>query len=493
MTGKIMKIGKRTIKTFIAVLITLGIYLRLYARTCACGIFDTPAELSAREDLWYAPTNFYTPFFAGIAAVYAMHRDIASSRQQARIRSVGTIVGGYYGFIVVQIIEWIFLDATGMKSGSLPYDAILYSAVSAGIILLIVITVKLKVTSATFVACLTYLSVTVSIRNGGMPPFLFATNRILSTVIGVLVALFVNTFPHYFIKNRNILFISSLDNAMLNSKHELSPFMEYKLNALTGERCNFTFMTTRALTSLRNIFRNVKLQKPIIVMTGCAVYDPVEESYSSVVCIDRSLRECPEALFESYGVNVFSYLISENTLHCYYDSVESKGAAEYYSRRRKSSSYTFVRAKVPKDMDIAQYVIIEKDEIVQGITADFAKLDCAELFNVISYPFQGVEGYSFLKINYKDALKENALGALGCGDYDCLICFGSGRTDVGAMKKADFSFCLSSAPDYVKQAADYVIPSDEPDEIGKLIAKIFHTKNYKKFLSSLRESAAAEQ
>ena len=144
-------------------------------------------------------------------------------------------------------------------------------------------------------------------------------------------------------------------------------------------------------------------------------------------------------------------------------------------------------------MDIAQYVIIEKDEIVQGITADFAKLDCAELFNVISYPFQGVEGYSFLKINYKDALKENALGALGCGDYDCLICFGSGRTDVGAMKKADFSFCLSSAPDYVKQAADYVIPSDEPDEIGKLIAKIFHTKNYKKFLSSLRESAAAEQ
>lgn len=144
MTGKIMKIGKRTIKTFIAVLITLGIYLILYAINFACGIFETPAELSAREDLWYAPTNFYTPFFAGIAAVYAMHRDIASSRQQARIRSVGTVVGGYYGFIVVQIIEWIFLDATGMKSGSLPYDAILYSAVSAGIILLIVITVNSK-------------------------------------------------------------------------------------------------------------------------------------------------------------------------------------------------------------------------------------------------------------------------------------------------------------------------------------------------------------
>ncbi len=486
-----MKIGKRTIKTFIAVLLAMGIYIVLYALNFACGIELTPRELSSATEYWYAPTNFYTPFFAGIAAVYAMQQNIASSRKQAKIRSVGSIVGGYYGFIIIQLFEWIAIDLCKMESGSILYDAILYAIASAGIIFLIVLTVKLKVTTATFVACLTYLSVTVSIRNGGMSPFLFATNRILSTLIGVMIALFVNTFPHYFTKNRNILFVSSLDNAMLNAKHELSPFMEYKLNALTGERCNFTFMTTRAMTSLKSIFKNVELKNPIIVMTGCAVYDPVERTYGAVVSIDSELRKEPEALFEKYGVNVFSYLIIENFLHCYYDSVEGAGANAYYAKRRRSSAYSFVKAKVPKDLDVEQYVIIERDEIVKSIIADFEKLPTAGEFNVICYPFQGMEGYSFLKINYKYALKEKALETLKIGKVNFIVCFGSGRTDVEAMRRADFSFCLESSPDYVKEAADYVIPSEEPEEIVKAIAKIFHKKNYKKYLDGLKTQANA--
>lgn len=481
-----MKIGKRTIKTFVAVLLALGLYIVLYALNFACGIDLTPRELSVTDDLWYAPTNFYTPFFAGIAAVYAMQQNIASSRKQAKIRSVGTIVGGYYGFIIVQAFEWITLDLIKMENGSIAYNSALYAVASAGIIFLIVLTVKLKITSATFVSCLTYLSVTVSIRNGGMNPFLFATNRILSTLIGVLIALFVNTFPQYFTKNRNILFVSSLDNAMLNAKHELSPFMEYKLNALTGERCNFTFMTTRAMTSLKSIFRNVELQNPIIVMTGCAVYNPVDRTYGAVVSIDRGLRREPEALFARYGVNVFSYLINENYLHCYYDSVEGEGANAYYEKRKRSSAYTFVKAKVPPDLDIEQYVIIERDETVKAIISDFAKLPSAGEFNVICYPFQGMAGYSFLKINFKDALKEKALENLYSDKFNFIVCFGSGHTDVEAMRRADFSFCLSSAPNYVKEAADYVIPSDEPEEIVKQIARIFHTKNYRKYLDGLR-------
>ena len=114
-----MKIGKRTIKTFIAVLLAMGIYIVLYALNFACGIELTPRELSSATEYWYAPTNFYTPFFAGIAAVYAMQQNIASSRKQAKIRSVGSIVGGYYGFIIIQLFEWIAIDLCKMESGSI--------------------------------------------------------------------------------------------------------------------------------------------------------------------------------------------------------------------------------------------------------------------------------------------------------------------------------------------------------------------------------------
>ena len=485
-----MKIGLRTIKTFIAVLLSLGIYLLLYLLNFACGIYETPRNLSTMTELWYAPTNFYTPFFASIAAVYAMHRNILESRKQAKIRSIGSVIGGYYGFIIIAVFEWITLDLIGMENGTIYYNLALYTVVSVGIIFLIALTVKWKFTLATFVSCLTYLSVTVSIRNGGMNPFLFATNRILSTVIGVLIALFVNTFPHHFIKNRNILFVSSLDNAMLNAKHELSNYMEYKLNSLTAEKCNFTFMTTRAMTSLRSIFKNVELQRPIVVMTGCAVYDPVTKKYDRIVSIDKKLRSEAEELFKRHNVCVFSYLINNHTLHCYYNDIKGVGAETYYQKRKESSSYSFVQADVPQKLDIEQYVIIDEDKKIEQIIEEFKTLPTASEFNVISYPFQGMRGYSFLKINYKDALKEKALEKLKHNDL-FTICFGSGHTDIEAMKEADFSFCLGNAPLYVKDVADYIIQSDEPDEIVKYIARIFHKKNYKKYLEKLKADSAA--
>ena len=487
-----MKIGKRIIKTSIAVFLSLAVFLLLYALNYAIGLRQSPNELSTDPVYWYAPTNFYTPFFASIGAVYAMHRNVAQSREQAKLRSVGSVVGGYYGFFVIALVEWLFLDALNMEKGSFLYSFFLYFIVALGIVGLIALTVRLKISYVAFISCLTYLSVTVSIRNGGMNAFLFATNRIVSTVIGVLIALFVNTFPQYLIKNRNILFASSLDNAMLNSKHVLSPFMEYKLNALTGERCRFTFMTTRAMTSLAGIFQNVRLVNPIVVMTGCAIYDPVTKEYDSVVCVRPDLRTEAEALFEKHGVRPLSYLINENVLQCYYEKLDSEGAKLYYETRRKHASYSFVQAKVPPQLSVAQYVIVEKNEVVDALIQEFQTLSTAEEFNVIHYPFERLAGYSFLKINYKNAQKVTALEKLK-GDCDFVVCFGSGRTDLEAMRRADFSFCLSSAHDYVKEVADYVIPSDEPDEIVKQMAKIFHARNYRKYLEGLKRRAEQEK
>ena len=70
---------------------------------------------------------------------------------------------------------------------------------------LIELTVKLKQTDAVFITCLTFLSVTISARNGGMPVFQFATNRVLSTLIGVGVSLLVNNYIFHLNRcNKNI-------------------------------------------------------------------------------------------------------------------------------------------------------------------------------------------------------------------------------------------------------------------------------------------------
>ena len=167
MKSKIIKgtprIGMRIIKTAIAVFIVLLIHVILL-------LIDQKYNFD-RSD-WKAPSNMYTPFFAGIAAVYALHKNTKASLNQARIRSLGSVIGGYFGMILILISEYVLINKLNMKETNFPlFELITFAWVSVGIIPLILITVKVRQKDAVFISCLTYLSVTISIRNGGMPVF----------------------------------------------------------------------------------------------------------------------------------------------------------------------------------------------------------------------------------------------------------------------------------------------------------------------------------
>ena len=98
---KVPKLGMRVIKTVIAVFLSISVYVLLLVINNLLGL-DV-------EDL-KAPTSMYTPFYAAIAAVYALHRDRKSSINQAKIRSFGSVVGGYYGMIIIILSELLLIN-----------------------------------------------------------------------------------------------------------------------------------------------------------------------------------------------------------------------------------------------------------------------------------------------------------------------------------------------------------------------------------------------
>ena len=77
-----------------------------------------------------------------------------------------------------------------------------------------------------------------------MPVLQFATNRVLSTLIGVGVSLFVNNYLFTSYRhNNNILFVSSLDNNFLSKDDSLSPYIKYKLK-IKNYNILFSFILT---------------------------------------------------------------------------------------------------------------------------------------------------------------------------------------------------------------------------------------------------------
>lgn len=473
-------IGKRIVKTSITLFLIFMIYILLLW-------IDT--LLGLEHSNFKAPSNMYTPFFAGIAAVFATHRDKKNSFKQARVRSIGTLIGGYYGMIIIYIIEFLLIDLLKLNETYYILSYLLhYLFISLTIIPLIVFTVKLKQIDGVFITCLTFLSVTVSQRNGGMPVFQFATNRVISTLIGVGMSLFVNNYLlNLRYTNKDVLFVASLENNFLSKNDELSPFIKYKLNDLFENNIPLVFATTRTSMSFEYIFNNININYPMVIMNGACKYRLDKKRYSDVYHIDLNTRFKIDELLNKLNMNAFVYTINDHVLHAYHNILNNEGEKLFFSQRKHQNSYTFVRGTLPNDLNAHMYVIIDTKENIDKFTNNFQGYNDVQLI-VYKYKenINGVD-YWYLKITNHLAKKENFVNSIKDeGKLKKLIVSGSGHTDLELIRQADLSLCLSTAPDYVKKEVDIIIDGSS-EQVLRIIDKLYHSKNIDKEINKLKE------
>ncbi len=475
-------IGKRIIKTAITLFLVLLIYIALLG-------LDNLLEIG--HDNFKAPSNMYTPFFAGIAAVYATHQNKKLSIKQAKVRSIGSLVGGYFGMIIVFLYELIAFNLLHLENDLILFNLIKYIIVSISIIPLITFTVHIKQVDAVFITCLTFLSVTVSQRNGGMPVFQFATNRVLSTLIGVGVSLFVNSYLFGFKKcNKNVLFVSALERNFLTENEELSPYVKYKLNELNDYEIPFVFATTKSAASFDYIFKGVNISQPMVLMNGAAKYHLNTKKYDKVYHIHTNARQYIDKILKDHNMNAFIYTINENTLHAYHNKLVNEGEKLYYNHRRERNSYSFVRAELPGDLKATLYTIIDTkqnvDKIKYLVETSLYKNEVNVVENKYKCDEKGNE-YWILRISSSLSNKLNSIKSIYLeGKYDTLVVLASGKSDLELVKKADLSICLSTAQDYVKDECDIVVDGNS-DKLVKIIDKIYHSNNAIKTINSIKK------
>lgn len=148
----IPKVGKRNLKTAIAVAICL-ILLPLI--------------------------GFKQPFYACIASVLSMQDTPENSWQYGKTRLKATFLGGIVGIVFIFINQLVF-------------DWKLLSIITPlGIIASIYLCNLVNWKSASGTACVVYCSVLINHSND---MYTFALNRMIETALGVLIALLVNKF-----------------------------------------------------------------------------------------------------------------------------------------------------------------------------------------------------------------------------------------------------------------------------------------------------------
>ncbi|MFI3142407.1 MAG: FUSC family protein [Clostridia bacterium] len=178
------KIGMRTIKTAVSVLLCLSLnrlFCYIYSITTAENLMvDILKFIFVREE----------PIYACIAAIIAMQSTVHGTVSKGVSRVVGTLLGGFIGIIFLAIHQYFSIPALEVVLSSL------------GVVLCFHICNLLDTSDSGPISCVVLLI--IMITSSENTPLYYALDRVIDTFGGILVAVFVNRFLHtpYFLFRR---------------------------------------------------------------------------------------------------------------------------------------------------------------------------------------------------------------------------------------------------------------------------------------------------
>lgn len=438
MKVKFPKVGMRMVKTAIAVFI------------CLLTTFVRPES---------------APIYSTITAILCMTPYLSNTKEVAVNRIVGTLIGGVAGMLILMFLRAYVSNMT-----------LQYIIISACMIPLIYITLIINHSSASAFTCIVFLGTTIA-AGSDAAPFIIASYRMIDTLIGILVALAVNAFHFPVHKDRSILFVSELDNTLLQSDGKLSAYTEFQINKMIDDGEWFTIATNRSPATLVPIIENLNLNLPVVAMNGAVLYDVKDRTYSFSMPMNRAVSDAVEALVAEAGYNCFVHAIINETMHIYYGCFNNVAEERFYHRLRRTSHKNYVYGKLPDGYQAVNITLINEKSINKALQKRIEALDLQSQIDIVSAPSLDEEGYTVMDIYSADATRLNALLKMEKDlSIDHVVAFGSSALSLPIFKSAFRAYAVENAASALKEAATRTIGNNDSDAVVKMMDRVFYRK-----------------
>lgn len=337
---RIPPIGKRILKSSLGVLLCYVIYL-----------------LRGREGI---------PFYSMLAALWCIRPYIGNTLEMAGQRTLGTLTGAVYGLVLLLVRQWLL--PKGTLGGELIYDLL----VAAMIIPIIHTTLIMKHQNASYFSCVVFLSIVVN-HVVDANPYFFAFQRVLDTMIGIIIGVGINSFHLPVKKQKDILFVSGIDDTLIEKNEQLSVYTKRELNYLLEDGVNFTISTMRTPASLQNVLDGVNLRLPIIAMDGAVLYDMKENAFIKTFVISYETAKELLSFIHSHSLHCFSNVIIDDCLLIYYDALENPAEQAVFDKLHTSPYRNYIHGEVPKGTYVVYFMLLDETERIQNFYMELQK------------------------------------------------------------------------------------------------------------------------
>ena len=269
------------------------------------------------------------------------------------------------------------------------------------------------------------------------------------------------------------LYITDLDGTLLNSSKQLGALTIELINRIIDRKIPFSVATARSAGTALQILEPLRLELPVVLLNGVAVYDITRKEYVHVEAIPEEGSERVLKAMEELGLKGFMYTISDNEQITYYEELYSPAMEDFHQER--VNKYKKVFEKVPS----------LKDKINPGPVVYFTLLDLWEKLKPLKDALDGTEGievalyrdvYStdgwFLEVYSTKASKYNAVCFMREHyGFDKIIGFGDNHNDLPLFRACDEAYAVINAVEALKVRAKGLVHNCNSDGVARFIAR----------------------
>ncbi len=370
------KVGRRIVKSVIAVFLCFVIYF-----------------LRGQKGI---------PFYSALAALQCIQPYMKNTAEVGRGRFLGTLVGSFWGLVVLLIGVYLFHDSTYLLY-------FLIMSVFTGVTLYSAVLLKLK--DVAYFSTVVFLSI-AAIHIDDVNPYLFVLDRILDTSIGIVLALALNASFRPKGKNKHTLYISGVDDVMLDWKGTISSYTKIELNRMIDAGVNFTVSTMKTPAALLESLDGLQLKLPVIIMDGAAMYDWNEKVYLHSFPMSHLQERKIMNILNQEEVNYFTNVIIENTLFIYYQELHNDAEKDVFNKMHKSVYRNYLKRSLPENEEVTYFMLLQESKVIEQIYNRLMNQNFIDAYKVIRYLSNDYPGYAYLKIYAKEATRDHMLEEL---------------------------------------------------------------------------------
>lgn len=273
------------------------------------------------------------------------------------------------------------------------------------------------------------------------------------------------------------LYLSDLDGTLLDSNANLSLHSAEILNKLINSGMMFSVATARTPATVLEMFSNVKLNLPFILMNGVLVYDPVKDR--NIICHNIEKRHVDEiiSIFNKHGKSPMLYYLKDNYLEITYNDLSNQHQMNYVNHRKDLVRKKFIYSD--------SLHVKESDNLIYVVTLDYPE-EIIGIYNEIIASDKVTCAFyrdNYTDCNFLECMNKNASKATAALELkrllnvDRIVAFGDNLNDIPLFEIADEAYAVSNACNELKDLADGVIASNDDDAVAEFLLSRYNNNN----------------